>query len=63
MIIDADSVRTAGSAPDQIHYAATAADVTDTVVAGQHVVRDRQHRLGPVGPMVNNALARLEEQS
>lgn len=67
-IIDADSVRTAGCAPDQIHYAATAADVTDVIVAGQHVVRNRHHRLGQVGPMINDALAvlegaaRLEEQ-
>lgn len=60
VIVDADSARTAGSSPDQIQYAATAADVTDVIVAGHHVVRDRQHRLGPVGPMINDALARLD---
>ncbi|MFT4164831.1 MAG: formimidoylglutamate deiminase [Microlunatus sp.] len=68
VIVDTGSIRTAGSRPEQIHYAATTADVTDVVVAGEHLVRDRQHRLGPVGPMINDALAvlegaaRLEEQ-
>ena len=59
VIIDAGSVRTAGSRPDQVHYAATAADVTDVVVGGDHVVKARQHRLGPVGPLLTKALERI----
>ena len=59
VIVDPGSVRTAGSAPDQLHYAATAADVTDLIVAGERVVTDRQHRLGPVGPMITSALDAL----
>lgn len=62
VIIDPASVRTAGSRPDQIHYAATSADVTDVVVAGDHVVRDRIHRLGDAGAMMTRALADLEKQ-
>lgn len=59
VIIDRASVRTAGARVEQIHYAATAADVTDVVVGGDHVVRDRRHRLGPVGPLLTDALERL----
>ena len=60
VIIDTASVRTAGTRPDQIHYAATAADITDVMVAGKPVVRDRTHRLGSVGPMITAALAALD---
>ena len=44
-----DSPRTAGCRPGRVLYAATAADVTDVVVAGEHVVRDGRHRSGDVG--------------
>ena len=47
-----DSPRTAGCAHDQVLYAATSADVTDVVVAGEHVVSDGQHRLGDVGRLL-----------
>ncbi|PXY32854.1 formimidoylglutamate deiminase [Prauserella muralis] len=43
--VDLGSVRTAGSAPDGVFYAASAADVTDVLVAGRRVVRDRAHVL------------------
>jgi formiminoglutamate deiminase len=45
--VDLCSPRTAGVAPDDalaaVVYAATAGDVTDVVVGGRHVVRDRRH--------------------
>ena len=54
-----DTVRTAGCRPDQIAYAATAADVDRVVVAGRTVVADGEHRLGPVAPLLSAALAPL----
>jgi formiminoglutamate deiminase len=60
VIVDPMSVRTAGSAPEQVHYAATAADVTDVIIGGRRVVTDRQHRLGPVGSMITQSLTDLE---
>ena len=60
VIIDPMSPRTAGTRPDQTHYAATAADVTDVIIGGRRVVADRAHRLGPVGPMITDALDHLE---
>ena len=52
-----DSPRTAGVAPDRVLYAATAADVTDTVVGGEHVVRHGVHRSGDVGRMLRDAIS------
>jgi formiminoglutamate deiminase len=47
VVLDRGSVRLAGLDPDQgaagVVYAATAADVTDVVVGGRTVVRDRAH--------------------
>ncbi|MFF9408695.1 formimidoylglutamate deiminase [Streptomyces anandii] len=49
-----DSVRTAGTLPrlgaETAVFAATAADVRHTVVAGRHVVRDGAHALVPDAP-------------
>ncbi|WP_394813037.1 formimidoylglutamate deiminase [Streptomyces boetiae] len=49
-----DSVRTAGPparlAPEAAVFAATAADVRHTVVAGRHIVRDGHHQLLPDVP-------------
>lgn len=56
-----DSVRTAGSRPEQILFTATAADVSDVVVAGCRVVTRGVHRLGSVETLLAAALARLEE--
>ncbi|MGW7548655.1 formimidoylglutamate deiminase [Streptomyces sp. NPDC054770] len=57
-----DSVRTAGPVPrlgaETAVFAATAADVRHTVVAGRHVVRDGAHTLVPDVPQ---ALARAVE--
>ena len=56
-----DSPRTAGCAPNQVLYAATSADVNDVVVAGQHVVRDRQHRAGDVGRLLRDAISAVRK--
>jgi formiminoglutamate deiminase len=54
--VDLRSVRTAGTdaahAADTVVYAAGAADVTDVVVDGRRVVRDRAHHLGDVGALL-----------
>jgi formiminoglutamate deiminase len=41
--VDLASVRTAGADPQQVVFAASAADVTDVVVGGRQIVRDRRH--------------------
>ncbi|MCU1474399.1 amidohydrolase family protein, partial [Amnibacterium sp.] len=57
-----DSARTAGARLDQLHLAASAADVTDVVVAGDRVVTDGRHRLGDVGALLGAAIADLREE-
>lgn len=59
VLVDPTSVRTAGSAPAQIHYSATATDVRDVIIGGQRVVRDRAHRVGDVGALLSETLSRL----
>jgi cytosine/adenosine deaminase-related metal-dependent hydrolase len=59
-VIRSDSVRTTGSRPDQIAYAATAADIDQVVVAGQVILRDGQHRLGSPAPLLAAALDQLD---
>jgi formiminoglutamate deiminase len=61
VVVRSDSVRTTGARPDQIAYAATAADVDQVVVAGQVIVRDGQHRLGSPALLLTAALDQLEE--
>jgi formiminoglutamate deiminase len=61
VVVRSDSVRTTGARPDQIAYAATAADVDQVVVAGQVIVRDGQHRLGSPALLLTAALAQLGE--
>lgn len=56
-----DSRRTAGAAPDQLAFAAGAPDVTDVVVGGEHIVRDRRHRLGEVDALLVEALQELRQ--
>jgi cytosine/adenosine deaminase-related metal-dependent hydrolase len=43
--VDLDSVRTAGGGAtvENVVFACTAADVTDVVIDGRHVVADRTH--------------------
>jgi formiminoglutamate deiminase len=54
-----DSVRTAGSAPEQVVMSATSADVRDVVVDDQVVVSEGQHRLGDVGRLLREAIEPL----
>ena len=55
------SPRTAGTAPEQILYAATGADVTTVVVGGEVVVSAGQHRLGDVGRLLTDAISALDD--
>jgi len=57
--VRSDSVRTTGARPDQIGYAATAADIDHVVVAGQVIVREGQHRLGSPARLLAAALDQL----
>jgi formiminoglutamate deiminase len=59
VVVRADSVRTAGAHPDQIAYAATAADVDQVVIGGQVIVRDGRHRLGSPAELLTAALDQL----
>jgi formiminoglutamate deiminase len=54
-----DTVRTAGSAPDQLLMSASAADVDTVLVGGQVVVRDGQHQLGDVAALLDAAISPL----
>jgi cytosine/adenosine deaminase-related metal-dependent hydrolase len=56
------SPRTAGSRLDQLHLAASAADVTDVVVGGEAVVTGGRHRLGDVGALLDAAIAAVREE-
>jgi formiminoglutamate deiminase len=59
VVVRADSVRTTGARPDQVAYAATAADVDQVAVAGQVIVRDGRHRLGSPAQLLAAALDQL----
>jgi cytosine/adenosine deaminase-related metal-dependent hydrolase len=59
-VVDANSVRTVGSLPDQVILSATATDVRKVVVDGETVVEDGEHPLGPVAPQLAKALDRLD---
>lgn len=55
-----DSLRTAGSRPDQVLYAATASDVHTVVSNGTVVAEDGHHaRLGDVGRLLTEAIEEL----
>ena len=54
-----DTVRTAGADPDQVPFAATAADVATVVVDGRTVVEDGRHVLGDVGALLGRAVHRV----
>jgi formiminoglutamate deiminase len=61
VVVRRDSVRTAGSAPDQIVFSATAADIDRVVVAGTPIVRDGAHRSGRVAPALIRAIDQVSE--
>ena len=54
-----DTPRTAGAVPEQIVFAAAAADVDTVLVGGDPVVAAGVHRLGPVGPRLASAIESL----
>jgi formiminoglutamate deiminase len=54
-----DTVRTAGTNPAQVLYAATAADVDTVLVDGRPVVEGGVHRLGDVGALLVSAIGAL----
>lgn len=57
MAVAPDSVRTAGSAPQQLAFSATASDVTAVVIAGELVASHGVHvRLGIPGTLLSEAL-------
>lgn len=60
VVVRSDSVRTTGASPDQIGYAATAADVDQVVVAGEVIVRDGQHRRGSPARLLATVLDQLD---
>jgi formiminoglutamate deiminase len=51
-----DSVRTAGARPEQLVFAASAADVYTVVNAGRVVVRNGEHLLGDIGQLLAAAI-------
>ncbi|MCA4132911.1 formimidoylglutamate deiminase [Arthrobacter sp. M4] len=57
MAVAPDSVRTAGSMPQQFPFSATASDVTDVIIAGELVASNGVHRrLGQPGHLLAEAL-------
>ncbi|NMH99576.1 formimidoylglutamate deiminase [Pseudonocardia acidicola] len=54
-----DSPRTAGCAPEQVLFTATAADVDTVLVDGRVLVEDGRHRLGDVGALLRAAIEPL----
>lgn len=57
VVIDLDSVRTAGADPAQAVYAATAADVRQVVIDGRHVVAEGEHTGFDVAAALRKAIA------
>jgi formiminoglutamate deiminase len=55
--VDLGSVRTAGTEPSAIMFAATAADVRDVVCGGRHVVRSGTHEAIDVAAELSSAIA------
>jgi formiminoglutamate deiminase len=54
-----DTVRTAGSSPEQVLLSASASDVDTVLVDGRVVVEAGRHVLGDVGPLLQQAIAPL----
>ena len=65
--VDLGSVRTAGADPEtaaaSVVFGASAADVTDVIVDGRVVVRDRGHRDGAVGQRLATAIAAVRGEA
>jgi formiminoglutamate deiminase len=56
-----DTARTAGVAPEQVVFAATAADVDTVIVDGRPVVEGGRHCLGDVAALLSEAITPLWE--
>jgi formiminoglutamate deiminase len=54
-----DTVRTAGTDPGQVLFAATAADVDTVITGGEVIVSGGRHRLGDVGRLLGTAIGGL----
>jgi formiminoglutamate deiminase len=63
VVVDLDSVRTAGSKPAEALLTATAADVRTVVVGGRPIVEEGRHHFGPVAPLLREALALIRERT
>jgi len=61
--LDPRSIRTAGTDPAQILFAAGTPDVRTVVVDGQPVVDGGRHRLGDVGALLAGAIASVTSQA
>jgi len=65
--VDLGSVRTAGADPEtaaaSVVFGASAADVTDVIVDGRRIVRDREHRDGDVGRGLATAIAAVRGEA
>ncbi|RRS00196.1 formimidoylglutamate deiminase [Glycomyces terrestris] len=57
--VDPATPRTAGARPDGILYAAAAADVTDVVADGRHIVHEGRHRYIDAGAELREAIGEL----
>jgi formiminoglutamate deiminase len=62
VVVRADSVRTVGARPEQVCYAATAADIEQVVVGGRTIVKDGCHHLGSSARLLAAAFDRLGER-
>ncbi|MDO5661492.1 MAG: formimidoylglutamate deiminase [Brachybacterium sp.] len=60
VVIGLSSPRTAGIDPEQVLYAATAADVSEVLVDGRAVVTGGRHHLGDVGALLAETIAELQ---
>jgi formiminoglutamate deiminase len=60
VVVRTDTVRTAGARPEQIGFAATAADVDQVVIGGRTIVADGEHHLGSPARLLAAALDRLD---
>jgi cytosine/adenosine deaminase-related metal-dependent hydrolase len=61
--VDLESIRTVGCKPSQVIFTAAAADVLTVVVGGRTVVEDGEHKLGPVAPLMREALSLVRDGS
>jgi formiminoglutamate deiminase len=58
--VNSISPRTAGCRAEQLVMCASAADITDVVSGGRHVVAGGRHALGDVGVLLDQAIAHLD---